>query len=338
MSRPIYVEKAVESHPRTRAILSRLPGSTVIPCERYTEVFNPRRQSFRLQKQRPALVLAEKTGETVHPVPDGHGIGARHGYYLSPVLNCPYDCKYCFLQGMFRSAHHVVFVNLESFRDAIDEVRKRHLGHTVCFFSGYDADSLALEGVTGFAGELVDLFAERPDAWLELRTKSARTTELLVREPRPNVIVAYSLSPDAVCRELEHGAPSLERRVEAIARVASHGWPIGLRFDPLIHHEGFRAGYDALFDRVFDVVPASSIHSVTLGVFRLPAPFHRRMRAMAPGEPLLAGPLAHRADGLVSYRSEIEAELLEHCRRRLEDRLPGDRLFLSHAPLEEGVA
>ena len=320
MSRLVYVEEGVREHSRTAAILDRLSGATVVPCERYGEVFNPRRQSFRLQKRRPALVLAAKHGETVHPVPEGHGIGADRHYYFSTVLNCPYDCRYCFLQGMFRSAHHVAFVNLERFRSAIDRVLDRHPGETVLFFSGYDADSLALEGVTGFAAELLGWFEGRPDAWLELRTKSARVRELLAREPLPNVVVAFSLSPAALARSLEHGAPSLERRLEALRAVAEHGWPVGLRFDPLIHHE---------------VVPEPSIHSVTLGAFRLPAPFLRRMREMYPEEALFAGALERRDRGLASYRAEVETRLLGSCRRRLEDRIPAERLFLSHDPIEE---
>ena len=336
MSRLVYVEEAVRDHPRTRAILGRLRGATVVPCARYGEVFNPRRQSFRLQKRRPALILAAKHGDPVLPVPSGYGLGADHDYYVSHVLNCPYDCRYCFLQGMYRSAHQVVFVTFEELAAAIDRARERHAGETVCFFSGYDGDSLALEGVTGFAEFALDLFAARPDAWLELRTKSARTRELLARDPLPNVIVAYSLSPANVARALEHGAPSLERRLSALSRVAAHGWLVGLRFDPLIHHQGFRASYDELFDRVLARVPAAAIHSVTCGAFRLPAPFFRRLRDLYPEEPLFSGPLEGRGDGLVTYRAELEAELLRYCRRRLEELVPAGKLFV--AAVQEEVA
>ena len=35
--------------------------------------------------------------------------------------NCIYDCRYCFLQGMYRSAHYVVFINYEDYQWAIEE-------------------------------------------------------------------------------------------------------------------------------------------------------------------------------------------------------------------------
>ena len=326
MARIVYVERAIRDHPRTKAVLSRLRGATIVPCERYGEVFNPRRQSFRLQKGRPALILASKEGELALPTPAGYGIGAGPGYYFSHLLNCPYDCRYCFLQGMYRSAHHVLFVNFEDFESAIDGIRARHRGQPVCFFSGYDGDSLALEGLTGFVEHFLQAFGARPDATLELRTKSARTRELLARDPLPNVVVAYSLSPRAVADALEHGAPSAAARLEALAAVAEHGWPVGLRFDPVIHHEGFRQSYGDLFEEVFARISPGAIHSVTLGAFRLPAPFHRRMTDQDPAEPLFAA-VDRRDDGLVGYRPELERELLGFCADRLRELGPAERLF-----------
>lgn len=334
MGRTVYVEEEVLGHPRTRSVLAGLGTPEVVTCARYGEVFNRRGQSFRLQKRRPALILAAKHGRRVLPVPGGYGIGAAHDYYFSHLLNCPYDCRYCFLQGMYRSAHHVFFVNFEDFVKAIDEVRARHRGETVCFFSGYDGDSLALESITGFVDRFLDVFEERPDAWLELRTKSARTRELTSRDPLPNVVVAYSLSPREVAETLEHGAPSLDRRLEAVESVAERGWPVGLRFDPLIHHQGFREGYRRLFEEVFERISPDRVHSVSLGPFRLPVPFFRRMEREYPEEPLLAGPLTRREDGLISYRAELEAALLDFCRTELLRRVPGDRLFSCVEPGE----
>ena len=48
-------------------------------------------------------------------VPDNYGIGAKYNYYFSHKLNCVYDCRYWFLQGLFQSAHYVLFINYEDF-------------------------------------------------------------------------------------------------------------------------------------------------------------------------------------------------------------------------------
>ena len=118
----IYVEEAVDDHPLVRSILARFDAARVVACRHYGELFNRHKQNFRLQKSRPALVLAEKLNRRVLPIPAGYGIDGARGYYFSHLLNGLYDCRYCFLGGMFRSAHYVLFVNYEDLIHDIDAI------------------------------------------------------------------------------------------------------------------------------------------------------------------------------------------------------------------------
>lgn len=322
----VYVERAVRDHPRTVEILARLPVERTIECERYGEVFNRRAQSFRLQKARPALILARKHDRHVLEAPGGYAVGGGRNYYFSHLLNCPYDCRYCFLQGMYRSAHYVLFVNYGAFGRAIDGVLDRHAGEEVYFFSGYDGDSLAFEGVSGFCAEFLPFFAERPHARLELRTKSTRIVPLVSRAVVPNAIVAMSFTPRVASERWELGVPSLKRRLDALARLGGRGWPLGLRFDPLLWWPGCLEHYDGLFESVLDRLDESWIHSVSLGAFRLPRPFFRRLLAEYPDEPLLAAPLTEH-ERMVGYRPDLEEELVAYCSEWLERRLGPERLF-----------
>ena len=63
----LYMEEAVRHHPRARLLQSRFPNIPHIPCDHYGEVFNRRGQDFRLQKARPALILAENATATCCP-------------------------------------------------------------------------------------------------------------------------------------------------------------------------------------------------------------------------------------------------------------------------------
>ena len=56
----IYVEEGIAEHSRTQQIIKSHPKASIIPCENYKEVFNPSGQNFRLQKNKPSLILAEK--------------------------------------------------------------------------------------------------------------------------------------------------------------------------------------------------------------------------------------------------------------------------------------
>ena len=113
----IYMEDEIRDHPGSQEILARFPRATVLPCKHYKEVFNPAGQSFRLQKKKPALILAQQTGKLIHPIPPSYGVGGTRNFYFSHLLNCLYDCRYCFLQGMYPSAHYLMFVNFEDFEE-----------------------------------------------------------------------------------------------------------------------------------------------------------------------------------------------------------------------------
>jgi spore photoproduct lyase len=321
----IYVESEIADHPRSRRILARHPDADVISIERYGEVFNPAQQNFRVQKRRPALILAAKHKSHVLPTPEGYGIGGERNYYFSHMLNCLYDCRYCFLQGMFRSANYLLFVNYEDFAAAI--VRHSQTDGKGCyFFSGYDCDSLALEPITEFIDFFVPVFEGLPDAWLELRTKSTQIRRLLARPAQRNCVVAFSLSPPAVVSGLEARTPSLSQRLTAMLKLQQAGWTLGLRFDPIIHFRGWKAAYAKLMEQTFTVLDSDAIHSATLGTLRLPKAFHVRISALYPDEALFSAGLLQDG-GNIAYSIERQSALVEHCREHLARYLPETKIF-----------
>ena len=327
----IYIESEINNHHRVQKILSRFPNATVIECDRYGEVFNPKAQNFRLQKQNPALILAEKFDNFVLPAPEGYGIGGTKNVYFSHMLNCIYDCRYCFLQGMYRSAHYLLFVNYEDFQTAIETTLKNEsTDDPVYFFSGYDCDSLALESVTHFVEEFIPFFRNNPQAVLELRTKSINLNVLLKEEPIPNCVVAFSFTPDNISKNLEHGVPPVKSRINAMKKLAKLGWLLGLRFDPLIYHKGWEENYVKLFQFVFEQIPESSIHSVSLGPLRFPTNMFDTITRLYPEEKLFAGPLEKR-NGMMSYKKEIEDEMHLFCSNKLKSYIP-ESLFFACTP------
>lgn len=316
-------------HPRARRILARYPKASVVPIDRYGEVFNKGQQDFALQKQNPALILAKKHGNFVLKAPAGYGIGAKNNYYFSHLLNCPYDCRYCFLQGMYRSAHHVLFVNYEDFEGAIQDIISQD--SDACFFSGYDCDSLALESVTGFAQHFLPFFASRPQALFELRTKSTHTSTLLAQAATKNVVVALSLTPTEISSAHEHKTPRLSKRIQCAQKLAHKGYPIGLRFDPIIYHPELPQQYQTLMSEIAGAIAQDAIHSISLGPLRFPKKVHRTISRLYPSEALLAGPLAqHPGPGskdMISYPRALEREMHAWVLKLINTHFPNRPLF-----------
>ena len=324
----LYIESAVRDHPRTQRIFARYPNARLIECRRYGEVFNPSAQNFRLQKNRPALILAEKHGKTVLPTPPGYTIGGQYNYYFSHMMNCVYDCRYCFLQGMYRSTNYVVFVNNEDFYDGILQTLGNHPDQPVWFFSGYDCDSLALEPITHFIDETLDFFQKHPQAHIELRTKSTQIRSLLKRPPIENCVTAYSLSPEPIVKTLEDKTPSLEKRLDALKSLQQAGWQIGLRFDPVIYDDDYQKSYQQFFQTVFKSLDADNIHSVTLGTFRLPQNFYRKISALYPEEKLFSAKITIE-NKQAGYSQALAQAMMTFCQQQLLSYIPENRLFIN---------
>lgn len=324
----IYIEDSIREHPRVKRIRKRFRAAEVVGCDQYSEVFNPRNQNFRLQKHNPALILAAKRKGFVLEAPSNYNIGGEKNYYFSHMLNCIYDCRYCFLQGMYRSAHYVLFVNYEDFTEAMASKLADGDGeNSTWFFSGYDCDSLAYEPVTLFTEHFVSFFARQPKAVLELRTKSTQIRSLLARAPPPNVVVAFSFTPSKIARTLEHKVPTVDARLDAMQRLQSAGWNVGLRFDPLIYIDDYKPQYEELVERIYSSLDLNRVHSISLGSFRVPKNFFKIIVDLYPESPLYAGPINLGADGLMAYPNHIKTEMLQYMSALLLERIPPSKLF-----------
>ena len=322
----IFIEQEILDHERTKAVLSKFPKSNRVIISRYQEVFNKRTQNFRLQKKQPALILANKHKNFVLPAPAGFGIGAEKNFYFSHMYNCLYDCRYCFLQGMYSSANYVLFVNYEDFYSHIKKTIQNNIDERMTFFSGYDCDSLAFEKISGFVKNTLPIFLGLEDVDLELRTKSVQLEPLLSLEPQQNCIVAFSLMPEELAKCLDNKAPSVSRRIAALSRLAERGWPIGLRFDPLIYSYDWKERYKELIRSLLEVLPDESIHSISYGPLRFPKKMYNEIFKLYPDEGLFSFSMKE-AGGVVSYGKLIEDEMSDFLLSQLSDAVSSGKFF-----------
>ena len=327
MIKTIYIEESIKNHPRTKKILKNFFNPTIVLCNRYDEIFNRKKQNFRIQKSRPSLILANKFDNFVLPTPKGLGIGSEKNYYFSHMLNCLYDCRYCFLQGMYKSSNFVLFVNFESFGRKIDEIIQNNSSEKkITFFSGYDCDSLVMESITGFIKYFLPFFREKPNAEIELRTKSISIKEILNLEPFDSCIIAFSFTPNEIAKKNEHGTPSVSSRIDAMKKLSDKGWKVGLRLDPLIYHINFKKNYKKLINDIFSKVNINSFHSVSIGAMRFPNQMYNQILDLYPDEELLVNSLTKR-NKMISYPTNIEQEMINDCKKYLSKYIEKDKIF-----------
>ena len=309
MIETIYIENQIKKHYRTKKILSKFKKKiNIIYCDHYGEIFNIKSQNFRIQKNKPALVLAKKEGKKLHDIPKSFSIGGKRNYYFSHMLNCIYDCEYCFLQGKHMSAHYLLFVNYEDFFTDIKRKIKFNGEEKSYFFSGYDCDSLAFDGITNFVDSFFPVFKQNKNAILELRTKSIQISKILKHNPIDNCIIAFSFTPQNISKLIENKVPSVKKRIDAMKKLVDAGWKVGLRFDPIIPACNFAKIYENLFKEISYKIPEKNIHSISFGMMRFPKKMFKKIIKENPSERMVSMPLENR-NGIYSYNKIMEKKL-----------------------------
>ena len=284
-----------------------------------------------MQKQAPALILAVLKPPYLYPgAAVCQDFGERHFFYTSCVMNCPYDCEYCYLQGMYPSGDIVIFVNLEDVFREISEVLKEHPLY-LCI--SFDTDLPALEGLTGFLSDWADFALKNPSLLLEVRTKSAAVSAISKLPVTDNMIFAVTVSPDRISRRFEHRTPPLADRLNLARTALLQGRQVRLCFDPMIRTEDFKALYGELFEQVRTSLPTERLRDVSVGTFRISADYLKRMRRNRPCE-VTAYPYTN-TDGVYGYEPEHLRQMLAFAREKLTGFLPEEKIFFSEE-LPEG--
>jgi spore photoproduct lyase len=303
----IYIESEIQNHSIVKRILARFPAAEVVEINHYKDVFCRSRQNYGIQKNSPSLILAGKQQNLVYEgAPVCQSFGNSHFYYTSSVMNCIYDCEYCYLQGMYPSANMVVFVNLEDIFEQVEILLKKH---PVYLCVSYDTDLLALENILGYTERWFDFASKQQDLTIEVRTKSANISVLDRCQPLENVILAWTLSPQRLSEAYEQHVPSFRQRLDCIKRAISKGFKVRLCFDPMIYCSDWKQQYSEMINIVFEQLPADCINDISVGVFRIPQDYLKRMRKQAPASEVIQFPFENDS-GVYHYGTALTNEML----------------------------
>jgi len=285
----IYIEEEAHDYPISKKILAKYPNSQIITIPNYQALFNRNRQNWTEQKLSRKLILAVKKDQLVYKGSDiTPSFGHKNFYYTSPILNCLYDCEYCYLQGMFESANIVMFVNEDSFlnsaRKLLLEQQDQNQQTYLCI--SYDSDILVFDYLHSWVSSYHQLLQENSNLLIELRTKSTQISSLEKLEPLDNLIVAWTLSPQTLIEKFEHKTPSLLARLKAAQKLAKLGYPIRICLDPILDCEQADKLYLELLDQIFSFLRPEQIRDISLGTFRISSAFYKTLKKARPDSTL----------------------------------------------------
>lgn len=199
-----------------------------------------------------------------------HGLLANRPseWYLNPIVGCVYGCTYCYLVATPHQRRPLRFhLAVDKMIDAIDR-RVEHDGLDLLFSTGELADSLADARLYPVGATLAAAFADGRRGQLELRTKSANVEELLAVDHDGHTTVAFTITPQEHVDAFEPGTASLAQRLEAARRCQEAGYPVALKFEPLILTDGWQDHYAAALSTAARAIALANIDHVSVGCLR----------------------------------------------------------------------
>ena len=306
----IYVEEKAFLYPTAQKILEKYPTSSIIPIKSYKHVFNRKNQDPLWQNQHPALILAVKEAPFLYDGPNiCQSFGCERFFYTSFLLGCPFDCEYCYLQGMYPSSYTVAFVNWEDFSTAIETELSQEKDEPLFLAASYDTDLMAFQTIFPYLDVLSSLF-EKKNLLFEVRTKSAPTRFFQENEPKDALLFAFSLAPDEVISRFEKNTPRLSARLQAIQAAQQNGFRVRLCFDPIFAEDTLLPFYPDFFRQVFSTIDSKKIEDISYGFFRMNHDFFRRIRKKRPNTALFLQDFPK--GDIVSYEKEKQKSVQEH--------------------------
>lgn len=321
----IYVERGAKNYEVSRSILNKFPNSQIVEIEDYKEFFSRNNQNFYIQKRTPKLILAVKKENYIYKGAEVcESFGNENFYYSSSILNCVYDCEYCYLQGVYSSGNIVIFVNIEDMFKEIEGILKEKSMY-ICI--SYDTDLMALEEITGFVKRWYDFVCKHKNLKIELRTKSGSIKVFKELKPNSNFIIAWTISPREFAKKYELGAVSFDIRINSAKSLVDEGWNVRICFDPMIKIDNFYEIYGRMVKETFENIDGNKILDVSIGTFRISKEYMKRMKNNRKNSLILNYPFQCQ-DGIYSYSQEENMKMLEYMRDLILKYMDGKRIFI----------
>ncbi len=326
----IYVEPSAMERELTRRVLSSLPELPVYETdEARTSPYEITTEDIASSKKR--LYIRDYKGEPLKPCPGTQGRLCCNYFIVNLAVGCPLDCSYCILQHYINSPYLTLYANIDYFLEKIDaRLEAAPTGRSAAFRIGTGelTDSLALDPITGLSQVLVPFFAEKENATLELKTKTAEVTNLLGLEHRGKTVVAWSLNPQPIIDSDEAYSASLRERLEAALLCQEAGYRLAFHFDPIVNYRNWEQDYLEVVEELFARVKPENISWISMGGLRFSPDLKPIMRERFPESHLPLGELIPCEDGKLRYFKPIRVAIYRSLLSWIRGRAPGVPVYL----------
>jgi DNA repair photolyase len=187
------------------------------------------------------------------------GLVCQPAWQLHTIMGCHFRCDYCNLGWLVN-----VMMNVEEFVGRLDGWLERCPEQTLFQYDN-NTDTVCFEPEYGGTKLLIDYFAGREAQALELYVgKSDHVDFLLDYDHRGHTVCCWSLSGPTQSVAFEPASAPMDRRIESMRRCADAGYPVRVRFSPIIPVKGWREENRQMVEDLFAAVSPDVITIETI--------------------------------------------------------------------------
>jgi hypothetical protein len=175
------------------------------------------------------------------------GLVCAPAWQIHTIVGCHFHCSYC---NFARFAN--IMMNVEAYVDRLEAEMRRCPAQTLFQWDNH-TDSVCFEPEYGGAKLLIDFFAQQPGKALEIYVgKSDNVDFMLDYDHQGRTVCCWSLAAQTQSTAFEARTAPMTERVEAMRKCQRAGYPVRVRFSPIIPVKNWREENREMIDLVFD--------------------------------------------------------------------------------------
>ena len=340
----IYHEPGVESFARGREILARFPRAERREVRSHWMIpglhGNEGSADEWVQTKRTVLVLGVRKS---FPFRDN----GRSSDFVAPgaANGCAMACAYCYVPRRKGFANPVTtYVNIENIQRAIARHAAKLPRHRpepsqvdpslYVYEVGENGDCSADALLSDNVRDLVGMFRLLPNAKATFATKFVNR-DLLGYDPQGKTRLRFSLMPPGMSKLVDVRTSPIAERIDAVNDFVAAGYEVHLNCSPVIIYDGWQQDYEALCERVDDILDDRAKAQLACEIIMLThnaqlhevnMHWHPRAEDHLWRPELQEAKISNTGGENVRYRHGYKGQQLAELHRILERRLPYCRI------------
>ncbi|MEB1809425.1 MAG: spore photoproduct lyase [Bacillaceae bacterium] len=185
-------------------------------------------------------------------------------YAIPFATGCMGHCHYCYLQTTMGSKPYIrTYVNTDEILEAAQKYMDERAPEITRFEASCTSDIVGIDHLTHSLKRAIEFFGKSDFGKLRFVTKFHHVDHLLDAEHNGRTRFRFSVNADFIIKNFEPGTSPLQQRIEAAAKVAYAGYPLGFIVAPIYLHDGWQEGYKKMFMTLNETLPAEAKKDVT---------------------------------------------------------------------------